>query len=143
MRHSYFLDMAHHHMLSWLAVLIVTLERLHGVACPARLAVPVNLLTLWGQARWLARWAPWEDAPNRLAGRIPKEHPAPRCCVGEACMDKSRGRHAFVASVRSPEYLTGKGAPLQVATDRASRIAASEASISRPVRALDVHASQV
>ena len=44
-----------------------------------------------------------------MFGRLHEEHPVKHCCMGADCTARSRGRHAFVTSMRSadPKYLVG------------------------------------
>ncbi len=39
------------------------------------------------------------------AGRRDEVDPSPRCCTGEDCLQRSRGRHAVVTALRTDNYL--------------------------------------
>ncbi len=39
------------------------------------------------------------------AGRRVEADPSPRCCTGEDCLQRSRGRHAVITALRTDNYL--------------------------------------
>lgn len=49
------------------------------------------------------------DDPNDITySRLSSEYPSPRCCFAADCLlmeNNARGRHAFVTTIRSPEYM--------------------------------------
>ena len=47
-----------------------------------------------------------EDSASFLSlGRLESQFPSPRCCHSADCISRSRGRHAFLTTLRTEEYL--------------------------------------
>jgi hypothetical protein len=47
------------------------------------------------------------DPINTYYGRYEARHPAKRCCHGVDCLKGRKGRHAFVTTVRTGDYMPG------------------------------------